>query len=195
MPPRAITWRVRATLSLTVNKATPAITWARPADISYGTALSGTQLDASTSVPGSFSYSPAAGTVLAAGSDQTLTVRLHPRRHDRLHHGHGHGADRRRSGRDRVRRPLRVANDHLRPGGRLRLRQALVGRGDPARPGRDDRHRRGHGVGHPAGRRLVRRGGRHPSPGQIVLRPIRSPTDMPGTRTSSPPSTPRRRSR
>ena len=40
-------------------------------------ALSGTQLDASTSVPGSFSYSPVAGTVLVAG-DQTLKVHFTP---------------------------------------------------------------------------------------------------------------------
>ena len=110
--------------SLTVNKATPAITWANPADITYGTALSGTQLDASTSVPGSFSYSPAAGTVLAAGDGQTLTVNFTPADTTDYYHGHGHGADRRRPGGDQVRRPLRVAIDHLRPVGRLRLRHA-----------------------------------------------------------------------
>jgi len=42
------------TLSFTVNQATPAITWATPAAITYGTALSGTQLDATASVPGAF---------------------------------------------------------------------------------------------------------------------------------------------
>ena len=66
-----------ATVTLTVNKATPTITWATPAAITYGTALSGTQLDASATVGGTFVYSPASGTVLAAGS-QTLSVTFTP---------------------------------------------------------------------------------------------------------------------
>ena len=66
-----------ASVTLTVNKATPAITWATPAAITYGTALSATQLDASSTVAGSFSYSPAAGTVLTAGA-QALTVTFTP---------------------------------------------------------------------------------------------------------------------
>jgi hypothetical protein len=66
-----------ATVSLSVNKATPTITWATPAAITAGTALSSTQLNATASVPGSFAYSPAAGTVLAAGA-QTLTVIFTP---------------------------------------------------------------------------------------------------------------------
>ncbi|MDR3665123.1 MAG: hypothetical protein P4L86_32865, partial [Mycobacterium sp.] len=64
---------VTATVSLTVNKVTPTITWATPAAINYGTALSATQLNATASVPGTFSYSPAAGSVLAAGA-KILTV-------------------------------------------------------------------------------------------------------------------------
>jgi hypothetical protein len=51
-----------------VNKATPTIAWSAPASIIYGTALSGTQLDASSTVAGTFSYSPIAGSVLTAGS-------------------------------------------------------------------------------------------------------------------------------
>ena len=66
-----------ATVTLTVNKATPTITWTTPAAITYGTALSGTQLDASATVGGTFVYSPASGTVLAAGS-QTLSVTFTP---------------------------------------------------------------------------------------------------------------------
>ena len=66
-----------ATVSLTVNKATPAITWATPAAITYGTPLSSTQLNASTTVAGTFVYSPAAGTVLAAGT-RTLTATFTP---------------------------------------------------------------------------------------------------------------------
>ena len=57
-----------------VNKVTPTITWATPAAIAYGTALSATQLDASSSVAGSFSYSPAAGTVLTAGSHTIMAT-------------------------------------------------------------------------------------------------------------------------
>jgi hypothetical protein len=65
------------TVTLTVNKATPAITWATPKAITYGTALSATQLDASSTVAGTFTYSPATGTVLTAGS-QKLSVTFTP---------------------------------------------------------------------------------------------------------------------
>jgi hypothetical protein len=65
-------------VTLTVNKATPTITWATPSAITYGTALSATQLDATSGgVAGSFAYSPTSGTVLAAGS-QTLSVTFTP---------------------------------------------------------------------------------------------------------------------
>jgi Bacterial Ig-like domain (group 3) len=60
-----------------VNKTTPTISWSTPARISYGTALSGVQLDATSSVAGSFAYTPAAGTVLGAGT-HTLTVTFTP---------------------------------------------------------------------------------------------------------------------
>lgn len=55
--------------SLTVNAAqtAPVITWAAPAPIPYGTPLSGTQLNATANVAGTFVYTPAAGTVLSAG--------------------------------------------------------------------------------------------------------------------------------
>jgi len=52
---------------------TPTITWPTPAPISYGTALSTTQLDASADVPGTFSYAPLLGAVLPVGS-QTLNA-------------------------------------------------------------------------------------------------------------------------
>jgi hypothetical protein len=64
--------------TLTVNQATPTVTWAMPAAISYGTALSGAQLDASSAVAGTFAYTPALGTVLKAGSGQTLSVTFTP---------------------------------------------------------------------------------------------------------------------
>ena len=63
--------------TLTVGKATPVVTWANPAGISYGTALSSTQLDASSTTPGSFVYTPAAGAVLPVGTD-TLSVTFTP---------------------------------------------------------------------------------------------------------------------
>jgi hypothetical protein len=64
-------------LSLTVPKTTPTITWATPASIGYGTSLSSTQLDATANVPGSFAYTPAAGAVLGVGT-QTLSVTFTP---------------------------------------------------------------------------------------------------------------------
>nr|WP_284694772.1 MBG domain-containing protein [Geomonas sp. Red32] len=64
--------------TLTVGKATPVITWGNPADIFTGTPLSATQLNAAASVPGSFSYTPALGTVLPVGSAETLTVEFIP---------------------------------------------------------------------------------------------------------------------
>src|SRR5678809_541670 len=67
-----------ATTTITVLKATSAITWSAPADITYGTALSATQLNATANVPGAFVYSPAAGTVLNAGAGQTLSVTFTP---------------------------------------------------------------------------------------------------------------------
>lgn len=49
---------------LTVLKKLPVITWLPPTEITYGTALGPAQLNAVADVPGEFSYSPAAGTVL-----------------------------------------------------------------------------------------------------------------------------------
>jgi RHS repeat-associated protein len=66
-----------ASVTLTVGDATPAITWVRPAAITYGTALSATQLNATANVPGTFSYSPAAGAVLGLGT-QTLSTTFTP---------------------------------------------------------------------------------------------------------------------
>jgi sugar lactone lactonase YvrE len=65
------------TQSIVVSQATPAITWPTPAAISYGTVLGATQLDASSTVAGTFAYSPAAGAVPGAGS-QTLSVTFTP---------------------------------------------------------------------------------------------------------------------
>jgi hypothetical protein len=59
------------------SKTTPSITWATPAAITYGTALSTTQLDATASVAGTFTYLPVSGAVISAGS-QTLSVTFTP---------------------------------------------------------------------------------------------------------------------
>ncbi|MFN5330932.1 MAG: ELWxxDGT repeat protein, partial [Planctomycetota bacterium] len=56
----------------------PNLQWAAPASITYGTALSATQLNATAAVPGTFSYSPALGTVLNAGLGQNISVTFTP---------------------------------------------------------------------------------------------------------------------
>jgi len=68
-----VSWELEIT-----GLASPALTWATPADIIYGTALGGSELNASAGVPGTFDYSPPAGTVLNAGSNQTLSVTFTP---------------------------------------------------------------------------------------------------------------------
>jgi hypothetical protein len=67
-----------ANYTITIGKGSPAITWSNPADIVYGTALSATQLNASTVVPGTLTYTPASGTLLNAGNAQTLSVSFVP---------------------------------------------------------------------------------------------------------------------
>jgi hypothetical protein len=61
-----------------VTKAAPTVNWPAPAAITYGTALSSVQLNATASVPGTFVYTPAAGTVLGGGNGQTLSVTFTP---------------------------------------------------------------------------------------------------------------------
>jgi len=60
--------------TLTLAPASPVITWTNPAPITYGTPLSGTQLNATASVPGSFIYNPTNGTVLGAGTNTVFTI-------------------------------------------------------------------------------------------------------------------------
>jgi hypothetical protein len=67
----------KGTVTQAVKKATPTISWAAPAPITYPTALSGVQLDATASVSGTFTYSPVSGTVLLAGT-HTLSVTFTP---------------------------------------------------------------------------------------------------------------------
>ena len=69
---------VTATTSINVLKSTPQITWANPSDITSDVALGAVQLAATTSVAGTWTYVPAAGTMLAVGANQTLTVVFTP---------------------------------------------------------------------------------------------------------------------
>jgi hypothetical protein len=73
-----VTAQTTVTVTAAGTKTTPVITWNTPAAIIYGTALSGTQLNASTTVPGSFAYTPGSGTVLSAGAGQMLSVTFTP---------------------------------------------------------------------------------------------------------------------
>lgn len=63
--------------TVTSQQLTPVITWLPPAAISVGTPLSSLQLNATSSVAGTFTYIPAAGTAPAAGTD-TLSVTFTP---------------------------------------------------------------------------------------------------------------------
>ena len=131
-----------ATATINVLPATPTISWTNPANIVYGTALSATQLDATASVPGTFTYTPAAGTVLRRQQPDPVG-RFHSQRHDRLHHCHRNRDDQRlasdaddllgQSGEHRLRHgPERdPARRHGQRGGDVHLH---AGRGDgPAR--------------------------------------------------------------
>jgi virginiamycin B lyase len=66
-----------ATQTVTVPQEAPVLTWPQPANIAHGVPLSGTQLDATANVAGTFTYSPPAGTVLAIGT-YTLTATFTP---------------------------------------------------------------------------------------------------------------------
>lgn len=63
--------------TLIVDQAAPAVTWGNPVPITYGVALSSTQLNASANISGSFVYSPTNGTVLYTGTN-LLSVIFNP---------------------------------------------------------------------------------------------------------------------
>jgi len=67
-----------ATVLINVIKVTPTVTWAAPAPIPVGTPLGAAQLNATANVPGTFAYTPPAGTVLPFGNGQVLTVLFTP---------------------------------------------------------------------------------------------------------------------
>src|SRR5262249_15219567 len=77
---------VSTSVVVNVARATPTLTWAPPSAITYGTPLSAAQLNAAAgwtvggspvAVAGTFTYPPAAGTILGPGS-QTLSVHFVP---------------------------------------------------------------------------------------------------------------------
>jgi Flp pilus assembly CpaE family ATPase len=73
----------QSSVSLTVAKATPAVTWPALEPITHGAALGATQLNAAATVPGSFAYRPAAGEILTPGVHE-LSVTFTPT--DTLNH-------------------------------------------------------------------------------------------------------------
>src|SRR5262249_35241865 len=66
------------TATIVVTPATPTVTWADPAGIVSGTPLSSARLDATANVPGTFTDTPAAGSVLGVGNNQALSVAFAP---------------------------------------------------------------------------------------------------------------------
>ncbi|HEY5913970.1 MAG TPA: MBG domain-containing protein, partial [Verrucomicrobiae bacterium] len=64
-------------VQVTVLPPPPVLHWSNPADIVYGTALGGDQLNATANIPGTFTYAPPAGAILGAG-EHTLSVSFVP---------------------------------------------------------------------------------------------------------------------
>ncbi len=78
--PSGAIWQTNYTATALTLVSVGQISWAAPADITYGTALGGGQLNAVTtpSIAGSFAYQPAAGTVLDSGAGRVLTATFTP---------------------------------------------------------------------------------------------------------------------
>jgi hypothetical protein len=64
--------------TLHITPATPLLRWPTPDAITHPTALGERQLNATCDIPGSYSYSPAAGIVLNPGPAQELSVSFRP---------------------------------------------------------------------------------------------------------------------
>ena len=67
-----------ASVTLTVSRATPVVSWSTPATVPTGTILGATQLDATAGIPGTFTYNPAAGTLYSAPGNFGLSVSFAP---------------------------------------------------------------------------------------------------------------------
>jgi hypothetical protein len=76
--PNYISNPLSATARVVISPGTAVITWAKPAAITSTTALSATQLNATSTLPGKLVYTPAAGTFLKVGNGQTLSVTFTP---------------------------------------------------------------------------------------------------------------------
>jgi flavodoxin len=63
---------------INVSKANPQVFWGNPADITFNTLLSSTQLNATANIDGTYTYEPALGTKLNAGDAQALKVTFTP---------------------------------------------------------------------------------------------------------------------
>ncbi len=64
--------------TLRIDQATPTVIWSNPVPIVYGTPLSASQFNASANIPGTFICSPAIGSVLNVGENQSLTAKFLP---------------------------------------------------------------------------------------------------------------------
>jgi hypothetical protein len=71
-------WNFVAVEIIPMQRVPPPITWPTPADIVFGTPLDDAQLNATTTVAGTFVYNPPAGTMFNAGPNQTLSVTFTP---------------------------------------------------------------------------------------------------------------------
>ena len=69
---------VNASAAIDVLKLTPELSWSAPSALTFGEALSATQLNAAANIPGAFTYTPPAASILAAGDAQTLTATFTP---------------------------------------------------------------------------------------------------------------------
>jgi hypothetical protein len=65
-------------LTQVVDQASPVLTWASPATIIFGSALGDGQLNATANTPGTFTYTPPAGTVLPVGDGRILSATFTP---------------------------------------------------------------------------------------------------------------------
>lgn len=74
---------VSKSVTIDVNRAIPTLSWDQPTEIVFGTPLGPIQLNASTSVAGTFAYTPPSGTVLDAGDAQVLSATFTPNEIDR----------------------------------------------------------------------------------------------------------------
>jgi hypothetical protein len=80
-PPYSVTYVLIDTGNIQLeinNKLSPNITWNNPADITYGTALTSKQLNASANIPGNFIYTPPQASILNAGIGIPLVATFIP---------------------------------------------------------------------------------------------------------------------